>query len=145
MLDWYNTYKALHIISFTAWMAGLFYLPRLYVYHCKVKSGSEADLLFQTMELRLLRIIMNPAMVLTFIFGVCMIVELGFVNIGKWFHIKALLLILLCIFHASLSVYRKAFASDANRKTEKFFRMINEIPTFLLIFIVLLAVFKPYS
>jgi putative membrane protein len=143
-MDAYFWYKALHIISFVAWMAGLFYLPRLYVYHCKVLAGSEADGLFKIMELKLLRFIMNPAMIATFIFGFAMIAELGFSSFGGWLHFKLLLLIFLAGFHGMLARYRRSFAEGRNQKSEGFFRVINEVPTVLLIGIVLLAVFKPF-
>lgn len=141
----YLTLKALHIISFTAWMAGMFYLPRLYVYHCQVTPGSEADQLFQTMERRLLRAIMNPAMIATFVFGLWMLhVSPEWMKQG-WMHAK-LTLAVLCMggVHGMLSKYRKDFARGQNRKSEKFFRILNEVPTALFVGIVLLAILKPF-
>lgn len=142
-----NTYlllKALHIISFTCWMAAIFYLPRLYVYHTRAKIGSDMDKTFQLMELKLLRIIMNPAMILTIVFGLSLIYEVGMANLGKWFHIKLLLILIMMGLHGMLSKYRKDFAVGKNTKSEKFYRLLNEAPPILMIAIVLLAVLKPF-
>ncbi len=136
--------KALHIISFTAWMAGMFYLPRLYVYHTTVAKDSEADLMLQTMERKLLRFIMNPAMILTFIFGVSMIVyDTGIMKQG-WVHAKIMLVLGMAGFHGYLAKTRKDFIAHDGIKSNKFYRVINEIPTLLLIGIVILAVVKPF-
>jgi putative membrane protein len=136
--------KALHIISFTAWMAGMFYLPRLYVYHVSAKRGGEADLMLQTMERRLLRYIMNPAMILTFIFGISLVAnELEIMKQG-WIHAKLGLVVLMAGLHGYLAMARKDFERGTNIKSAKFYRLINEIPTFLLILIVILAVVKPF-
>lgn len=140
----YLVIKALHIISFTAWMAGMFYLPRLYVYHTQVARGSETDLMFQTMERKLLRFIINPAMIATFIFGIWMISENSGVMKMGWMHVKLTMLFLLTGFHGYLARIRKNFISGNNIKSEKFYRIINEIPTILLIIIVCLAVIKPF-
>ncbi|MDF3048043.1 MAG: hemJ [Candidatus Midichloriaceae bacterium] len=116
-----NTYlilKSLHIISFTAWMAGMFYLPRLYVYHTRAENGSQMDETFKIMELKLLRVIMNPAMILTVLFGVSLIYEIGFSNLGGWFHVKLLLVIFMMIFHAKLARIRKDFIMKSNIKDE---------------------------
>jgi putative membrane protein len=142
-----NTYlvaEALHIISFTAWMAGMFYLPRLYVYHCKVAPGSEADLLFQTMERRLLRAIINPAMVATFIFGGWLVYETEAYRQG-WWHVKITLVVLgMGGVHGMLSKYRKDFMQGKNTKSERFYRVLNEVPTLIFVVVVLLAVLKPF-
>lgn len=143
MAEYYLWFKALHIISMVAWMAGMFYLPRLYVYHTRVAKGSEADQLFQTMERKLLRVIINPAMVLTIVFGVCLILSNMAVLQQGWLHAKFLLVFLLIGFHGFLAKTRKDFAAGRNRRSEKFYRLINEIPTILLIGIVILAVIKP--
>lgn len=140
----YLVIKALHIISFTAWMAGMFYLPRLYVYHTQVARGSETDLMFQTMERKLLRFIINPAMIATFIFGIWMISENSGVMKMGWMHVKLTMLFLLTGFHGYLARIRKNFISGNNIRSEKFYRIINEIPTILLIIIVCLAVIKPF-
>lgn len=142
-----NTYliaEALHIISFTAWMAGMFYLPRLYVYHCKVAPGSEADLLFQTMERRLLKAIINPAMVATFVFGGWLVYESEAYKQG-WWHVKITLVVLgMGGVHGMLSKYRKDFVQGKNTKSERYYRVLNEVPTVIFVVIVLLAVLKPF-
>lgn len=136
--------KSLHIISFTAWMAGMFYLPRLYVYHTQVPVGSDMDRLFQTMERRLLRVIINPAMIATFIFGFWLVYLTEAYKQG-WWHAKMLLVVAgLGGAHGMLAKYRKDFERGQNRKSEKFFRILNEVPTLLFIVIVLLAVLKPF-
>ncbi|MBY0355108.1 MAG: protoporphyrinogen oxidase HemJ [Rickettsiales bacterium] len=140
----YLVAEALHIISVTAWMAGMFYLPRLYVYHADVAVGSEADLLFQTMERRLLRAIMNPAMVATFVFG-GWLVYLSEAYRQGWWHAKMTLVVLgMGGIHGMLSKYRKDFARGNNRKSARYFRVLNEVPTVLFVVIVLLAVLKPF-
>lgn len=140
----YLIFKSLHLISMVAWMAGLFYLPRLYVYHTRAKIGSEMDATFQIMEEKLLRIIMNPAMILTFLFGLLLIHEVGFKNLGIWFHIKLTCLFVLSGFHGYLAKVRKIFAKGENKKSEKFYRLVNEVPTIILIAIIFLAVLKPF-
>ncbi|MBN9543753.1 MAG: protoporphyrinogen oxidase HemJ [Alphaproteobacteria bacterium] len=144
MAEYYLLIKALHIISFTAWMAGMFYLPRLYVYHTKYQSGSETDQLFQTMERKLLRVIMNPAMIATFIFGIMLMYILGLESLGGWFHAKVTLVLIMAGCHGMLAKYRKDFEKGVNKKSEKFFRMLNEVPTVLMILIVMLVVLKPF-
>jgi putative membrane protein len=136
--------KALHIISFTAWMAGMFYLPRLYVYHAGVARGSDSDQMLQTMERRLLRIILNPAMILTFIFGISLIASEPEVMKQGWLHAKIFLVLCMAGVHGVLAKTRKDFERGTNIKSAKFYRFINEIPTFLLILIVILAVVKPF-
>ena len=140
----YLWFKALHIISFTAWMAALFYLPRLFVYHAGVARGSESDVLFQLMERRLQRIIMTPAMLLTFVFGFLLIHANPAVFSGGWLHSKLLLVFILAGYHGYLSVCRKKFAAGENANTGRFYRILNEVPTVLLIGIVVLAVLKPF-
>ncbi len=142
----YYLIKSLHIISFTAWMAGLFYLPRLFVYHVSAAKGGELSEALKIMEHRLLRYIMNPAMIATFIFGIWLVVitGIGGPGTGGWIHVKILLVLLLASFHGACSAWRKRFATDANEKSEKFFRIANEVPTLALIAIVFLAIFKPF-
>lgn len=135
--------KAFHIISFTAWMAGMFYLPRLFVYHADAASGGELSETLKTMEHRLLRIIINPAMILTFAFGLWLAVITEAWSSG-WFHAKLLLVLLLVGFHGACARWRKRFAKDTNTHSSKFYRRMNEVPTLLLIGIVLLAVVKPF-
>lgn len=144
MAEYILWFKALHIISFVAWMAGMFYLPRLYVYHTRVQNGSEADQLFQTMERKLLRLIINPAMIATFVFGICLIVANTAYMQQGWLHAKFTLLLLMVGFHGFLARARRDFAEGRNKRSEKFYRLINEIPTVLLIGIVLLAVLRPF-
>ena len=143
-MDWYLYIKALHIIAVIAWMAGLFYLPRLYVYHADAAPGSELSETFKVMEQRLLRIIMNPAMILSWIVGLTLI--FGYVDLASssWLHAKLLLVVAMSAFHGFLAKWRKDFAADRNTRSARFYRMANEIPTLLLIFIVLLAVVKPF-
>ena len=140
----YMIFKALHLIAMVAWMAGLFYLPRLYAYHAGVARGGEADQLFQVMERRLLRIIMNPAMIATFLFGIAMVVMAPEKMQGGWLHVKLTLVLVLAGFHGLLARWRKDFAAGSNRRSGRFYRMVNEIPTLLLIAIVLLAVLQPF-
>lgn len=125
-------------------MAGLFYLPRLYVYHTGVSKGGDTDRLLQIMERKLLRVIMNPAMVLTLVFGMALASLPGVISGSGWFHVKALLLIALFGFHGFLAYSRKKFALGQNNKSEKFYRTINEVPAVLLVMIVVLAVVKPF-
>lgn len=141
--DTYLIVKALHIISFTAWMAGMFYLPRLFIYHVKAEKGGELSETLKVMERRLLRIIINPAMILTFAFGLWLVM-LTEAWTGGWFHAKMTLLLLLTAFHGFCAVARKQFERDANTRSEKFYRIANEVPTLLLIGIVFLAVLKPF-
>ena len=135
--------KAFHIIAATAWMAGLFYLPRLFVYHCRVEPGSAAAETFKLMERRLLRLIMNPAMILTWILGLWLAVQGQWLG-APWFLAKLLLVVALSGAHGLCSRWVREFAHDRNRHTHKFYRIINEIPTVLLIGIVILAVVKPF-
>ena len=140
----YLLLKSLHIIAIIAWMAGLLYLPRIYVYHCQTTFGSEAHEKFVQMEYRLLKYIMNPAMIISWILGIGLIHSLGndaFVQL--WVQLKLFLVLLMSGFHGYLGVCRKKFESNTNIKSEKFYRIINEVPTVLMIIIVFLVVFKP--
>ncbi len=135
--------KAIHLIAVISWMAGLLYLPRLFAYHTKAKVGSELDLTFQTMERRLLRIIMNPAMILTYVLGFSLYF-LKDTPIAKYFHLKLLLVLAMSAFHGMLARWRKDFFRGKNKHTNKFYRIVNEVPTILMIIIVILAVTKPF-
>jgi protoporphyrinogen IX oxidase len=135
--------KALHIMAVIAWMAGLFYLPRLYVYHADAKSGSETSETFKVMELRLLRIIMNPAMIVVWITGPLLAVMQG-VYMEGWFLAKMLLVVAMTVFHIKLAIWRKEFAADANTRPNKYYRIANEFPTVLMAVIVLLVILKPF-
>lgn len=136
--------KALHIVSVIAWMAGLFYLPRLFVYHVeRASAGDETDALFQTMEQKLLRLIMNPAMIATWIFGLMLVLTPGIVYWGAiWPWTKAAAVIAMTWFHHWLGLRRKDFVKGANHVTGRQFRMMNEVPTLLLLVIVFSVVVK---
>lgn len=139
----YDYIKAFHIISFTAWMAGMFYLPRLYVYHTEATEQNVRDT-FKVMEHKLLRFIINPAMILTFIFGITLIVlNPGWLQQG-WLHAKFLLVFILSGYHGYLAKLRKQFERDENKHSSKFYRYLNEVPTLLLVGIVILVVVKPF-
>ena len=147
--DSMNTYlwvKALHIISVISWMAGMLYLPRLFVYHASLAKGSEASELLKTMERRLLRYIINPAMIASWGFGLWLVSFYGFDTIMHegWFHAKVTFLIGLQIVHAMLSRSRRQFAQDRNIQSPLFFRILNEVPTVLMIGIVIVVIVKPF-
>ena len=137
--------KAFHIISVIAWMAGLLYLPRLFVYHAGVAPGSEASETFKVMERRLLRGIMNPAMIATFVFGGLLA---GTPGAGKWtegwIYAKLVLVAALAVMHYLMARWRRDFAADRNQHPARFYRMVNEVPTLLLIGIVILVVVQPF-
>lgn len=136
--------KALHVISVIAWMAGMLYLPRLFVYHSVAEAGSVQSETFKVMERRLLRAIINPAMIATWVFGVWMVVG-GWVDPWSgWLIAKVALVILLSGVHGVLAKNVRLFADDRNTKPQKFFRIINEVPTVLMILIVILVVVKPF-
>lgn len=145
MANYYLWFKAIHLISVIAWMAGILYLPRLYAYHTKVVIGTEHDKMFQIMEYRLLKIIMNPAMVSTFIFGSMNIYLYGLGAVGIWFHIKMLAVLGITIFHGLLAKWRKDFANGKNCHSEKFYRIINEVPAIFMVIAVIMAVVKPFE
>lgn len=145
MSEYYYWFLALHIISVICWMAGIFYLPRLYVYHTKVQTNSEADILLREMERKLLRIIINPAMISTIIFGVILSYIYGLKALGVWFHIKCTAVAFLLVFHGFMARCRRQFADCQNHYSEKFYRIINEVPVFLMIIIVIMVVLKPFD
>lgn len=134
--------KAVHTIAIISWMAGLLYLPRLFVYHCQVKPGSETSELFKVMERRLLKAIMIPAMILAWVLGLVMAVDAGLFS-QPWFHAKLAAVIGLTASHVFLMGCKTAFAEDRNTRPEKFYRVLNEIPTLLMIAIVILVIVKP--
>jgi putative membrane protein len=142
----YLTVIALHLICIISWMAGMLYLPRLYVYHTQCAPGSESSEMLKVMERRLLRFIINPAMIFTWIFGLWLIHidGLAYIKTAGWFHAKFALLIIMMVCHACFARWRRAFAEDRNVHTAKFYRIMNEVPTLLMIVIVLLAVIKPF-
>ncbi len=135
--------KAFHIIAVIAWMAGMLYLPRLFVYHCAAEPGSNESETFKVMERRLLRIIINPAMIATWVLGLWLAWETGAFRSG-WFHAKLTLVLALSAVHGLFARWVKDFAADRNRRPQKFYRIANEIPTILMILIVILAVVKPF-
>ncbi|MBK8173964.1 MAG: protoporphyrinogen oxidase HemJ [Rhodospirillales bacterium] len=144
-MDIYLWIKALHVISVISWMAGLLYLPRLFVYHCAQPVGSPASETFKVMERRLLRFIMNPAMVTSFVFGIWLIVEMGAGAWSQgWLHAKIALVLVLAAMHGMMAKWRRDFAADRNRRSARYYRLMNEVPTVLMIGIVVLAVVRPF-
>ncbi len=145
LAPWYLWLKALHLISDFAWMAGMFYLPRLYVYHTGVAVGSEQSALFMRMERLLLRAIMNPAMVAAWTFGVLLVLTPGVVDWSRgWWHGKLFGLLAMTAFHHHLSLARRDFAADLRRHTGRYWRLANEVPTLLLVLIVVMVIVKPF-
>jgi putative membrane protein len=141
LIPWFHWFLAFHIISFTAWMAGMFYLPRLYVYHCQTTPGTAESERFKVMEVKLLRLIINPAMIATFTFGTLLILTPGAVDWhAAWWWTKLTCVLLMTGFHGALSRWRRDFLNDRNTRSEKFYRIANEIPTILFIIIVLVVV-----
>lgn len=145
LADAYPWIKTAHIVSVVAWMAGLLYLPRLYVYHADAAPGSDKSETFKIMERRLLRGIMNPAMIATYVFGLALAGTPGLVNWSMgWIWVKLAGVAGLTIYHHLLSRWRKEFAQDRNRRRARFYRFINEIPILVLILIVIMVVAKPF-
>ena len=138
----YPWFKAFHIIAIIAWMAGMLYLPRLFVYHCGAETGSKQSETFKLMERRLMTVIINPAMVFAWIFGVWLAYEGGFLRSG-WLHAKLGLVLAMSGVHGLFVRWVRDFAADRNRHSVKFYRIVNEVPTVLMIGIVLLVVLKP--
>ncbi len=137
--------QAFHVIAVIAWMAGLLYLPRLFVYHSQVAAGSETAETFKVMEQKLLKFIMNPAMIATWLFGLLMILQLGLTGPGQgWLHAKLLFVLGLSGVHGFLAASTRKFRADANERTERFWRIFNEVPTLLMIAIVILVILKPF-
>jgi putative membrane protein len=141
---YYPWIKALHLIAVIAWMAGMLYLPRLFVYHCQTTPGSDSSERFKVMEHRLLGAIINPAMVAVWIIGL-VLAWITDAWTQPWFHIKFLLVFILSGFHGFLSARVRDFAADRNTRSERFYRIINEIPALIMIAVVILAVVKPFS
>jgi putative membrane protein len=149
LLLWWNPsglylwVKAVHVIAVIAWMAGMLYLPRLFVYHCEAEPGSKQSETFKVMERRLLRAIINPAMTVTWVAGLWLMWEGGFLA-SHWMHAKLLLVVAMSGMHGFLSRWVRAFAVDRNLHSQKFYRIINEVPTILMIGIVVLVIVKPF-
>ena len=140
----YEWVKVVHILAVISWMAGLFYLPRLFVYHSRQDAGSDTHQLFAVMERRLLTAIMRPAAVVTLISGLALVILSGFVA-SPWLHFKLLGVLALCVYHGALERYRSLLAAGWRGRSERFFRILNEVPTVLLIWIVIFVVVKPFS
>ncbi|NBX66728.1 MAG: protoporphyrinogen oxidase HemJ [Proteobacteria bacterium] len=136
--------KSFHIIAMVAWMAGMFYLPRLFVYHVKAGRGGELSETLKIMERRLLRIIINPAMALTWIFGLLLLWANPSLMQEGWIHVKLTTVLLLTGLHGLMARHRKQFERDENRHTERYYRILNEVPTVLLVIIVLMVVLRPF-
>ncbi|MBN4046579.1 protoporphyrinogen oxidase HemJ [bacterium AH-315-P15] len=139
--------KALHVISVIAWMAGMLYLPRLFVYHAEAGAGSPQAETFKVMEKKLLRLIINPAMIAAWVFGLALIFMPGGVGIGAgpWLWAKLALVTLLSGFHGWLSAERRRLEQDEIRQNPRFYRMINEVPTVIMVFVVILVIVKPFA
>lgn len=139
----YEWIKALHVIAVIAWMAGMLYLPRLFVYHCEAEVGSKQSETFKVMERRLLKAIINPAMIVTWLAGLYL-AWAGHWYLSPWFHAKFALVVVLSGVHGVLSRAVKDFAADRNTRSQKFYRIINEVPAVLMIGIVILVIVKPF-
>ena len=143
-MDYYLLFKSLHLIAVISWMAGLLYLPRIFVYHVENIEKKETTEIFEVMEKRLYFYIMRPAMILSWLFGIILIYISGIDTFSQfWMHIKLGLVVLLTIYHEYLGVCLKSLKLKTNTKTSKFFRIINEVPTIILIFIIFIVIFKP--
>jgi protoporphyrinogen IX oxidase len=143
LLPFYPWLKAFHIIAVIAWMAGLLYMPRLFVYHCETQPGTAEYERFKLMELKLMRIIVNPSMVAVWVLGLLLASTIGAWS-EPWFHLKLLLVIVLSGLHGMLSRWRRDFEHGRNAKTQRFFRIVNEVPAALMAGIVILVVVKPF-
>jgi putative membrane protein len=139
----YEWIKALHVIAVIAWMAGMLYLPRLFVYHCEAPAGSPQSETFKLMERRLLRAIINPAMIATWLLGLWLVWDGGWYR-APWFHAKLALVLAMSAIHGLYARYVRDFSNDRNRRSQKFYRIINELPTVLMIGIVILVIVKPF-
>jgi putative membrane protein len=142
--EMYLWIKAFHVLAVIAWMAGMLYLPRLFVYHAAARPGSEQAQTFKVMERRLLRFIMTPAMVMTWLFGIVLVVQGQFLG-ATWFHIKIVLVFVMTVIHGLFARWVNEFDLDRNTRSQKFYRILNEIPTAILITIVVLATVKPFG
>ncbi len=140
---WYPWIKAVHLIAAIAWMAGMLYLPRLFVYHCAAEPGSQQSETFKVMERRLLKAIINPAMIATWALGLWLAWSVGWWASG-WFHAKLALVLALSALHGLFAKWARDFAADRNRRPARFYRWVNELPTILMIGIVILVIVKPF-
>ena len=139
----YEWIKALHVIAVISWMAGMLYLPRLFVYHCDAEIGSKQCETFKVMERRLLKVIINPAMIVTWLAGLWLVWQGQWYKAG-WFHAKFALVLAMSAVHGLLSARVRDFAADKNTKSQKFYRIINEVPAILMVLIVILVIVKPF-
>ncbi len=145
LIDVRDWVKAIHVIAVIAWMAGMLYLPRLYVYHTQVEPGSPQSELFKVMERRLLRAIINPAMAVAFVFGIILLASPGFIDWGEaWIWVKLVLAIGMGVVHGFYARWRRDFEADLNQRSERFYRVWNEVPTVLMIVIVIMVVVRPF-
>ena len=148
MSEYYDLFKALHIVSVISWMVGMLYLPRLFVYHVDAAPGSDTSETFKVMERRLMKAIINPAMIASFIFGLLMLwigFDLGiFTMADGWLHSKLLAVVLLAGAHGVLSKRRREFEEDRNTHSTRYFRILNEVPTLLLIILVFMVILNPF-
>ena len=143
MIESYQWIKALHLISVIAWMAGMLYLPRLFVYHCDAEPGSDKSETLKVMERRLLRGIMGPAMILTWVFGLTLL-YLSEAWTEGWMMAKGVLIVAMTVMHHYYALWRKDFEADRNERSAKFYRIANEVPTVLMIGIVILVIVQPF-
>jgi protoporphyrinogen IX oxidase len=139
----YLWFKAIHVMAIIAWMAGMLYLPRLFVYHCGAEPGSRQSETFKVMERRLLRGIMTPAMIAAWALGLWMVYDGGWIS-AHWLHVKLALVMALSGIHGALARWTADFAADRNRHSERFYRVVNEVPAVLMIGIVIMVVIKPF-
>jgi putative membrane protein len=145
LLPLYPWIKAVHVIAVISWMAGLLYLPRLFVYHCEAEVGSQMSETFKKMERLLVRAIMTPAMVVSFVFGLAMLVaNPGLLRGAGFMHLKLLLVLLLAGAHFAMMRWRVEFAEDRNTRPQRFYRIANEVPTVIMIGVVVLVIVRPF-
>jgi putative membrane protein len=145
LIHLYPWVLSFHVMSLIAWMAAMFYLPRLYVYHCQVAVGSSESERFKVMERRLLKQIMTPAMIATWLFGILLVLTPGIITWHQgWWYVKLVSVLLLTGFHGAASKWRKDFLNDRNKRPERFYRIANEVPTILMAVIVIMVVVQPF-
>ena len=143
-MNYYLLFKSLHLIAVISWMAGLLYLPRIFVYHVENYQKKETTEIFETMERKLYFYIMRPAMLVSWLFGILLIYQIGFESFSQlWLQLKIFLVIILTVYHEYLGTCLNALKDGSNTKSSKFFRLINEIPTILLILTIFIVIFKP--
>lgn len=143
LAEYYLWIKAAHVIAAISWMVGFLYLPRLFVYHAAAIPGSAQAQTFKVMERRLLKQIMTPAMIATWLFGLLMVFS-GAVNLEGWFWVKLVLVIALSGFHGACESWRKAFLVDGNTRPQRFYRIVNEVPAVLMVGVVIMVIVKPF-